>query len=130
LHRNKQAIYMQGVFMLKLVKIVAALSFASTAAAYAAGTNAFDAVGGSPLGAAKISSSFDSVAGSSQSPAMVKVGLNANARGRSADPVVATNAPLGGVADATDDMGSLDGRAVLAGLALMGVIALRRIRNN
>lgn len=116
--------------MLKLVKIVAVLSFASTAAAYAAGTNAFDTVGASPIGSTKISSSLDSMAGTAQSPTMVKVGLNTNTRDRSASPVVAANAPLGGVADATDDMGSLDARAVLAGLALMGVIALRRIRNN
>lgn len=113
--------------MLKLINIVVALGFVSMTAVCAANTGSTDPLAVPRMSVAKISSGMDSAIGAVQNSGMVKVALGASPRGRTADT---SNAPLSGEADLMDDMRNLDGRAIWAGLALMAVIAMRRIRND
>ena len=113
--------------MLKLISTVVALGFASMAAVCAANTSSTGALAVPSLSIAQISSAVDSPVGVAQNSGMVKVAMSTSPRGRTTD---ASNAPSNGEVDLMDDVGNLDGRAIWAGLGLMAVIAMRRIRNN
>ena len=123
---------MNGLFMKKLIHILVAAVVGFTAAASASATNsqvnASVAMAQSSAGASKDMAGMDALVQSLQT-GMVKTGFSPVSRSRESS--VGSFAAGSAVAEASaaEETGDEDGRMLVAGLVLMGVIALRRIRS-
>lgn len=117
--------------MKKLIHILVAavVGFAAVASASATSSqaNASAAMAQVPVGASKDMAGMDALVQSLQT-GMVKTGFSPASRSResSGGSFVAGSAPA--EASVSEETGDEDGRMLVAGLVLMGVIALRRIR--
>ncbi|WP_394790222.1 hypothetical protein [Rhodoferax sp.] len=60
---------------------------------------------------------------------MVKVGLSSASRSRTAEVPAGSSSFTDGLAAGSEEPAEVDARMLIAGLALVGVIALRRIRS-
>jgi hypothetical protein len=124
---------MNGLFMKKLIHILVAAVVGFTAAASASATssqtNASAVVAQASAGAGKDMAGMDALVQSLQT-GMVKTGFSPASRSResSVGSFATGSAPV--EASASEEAGDDDdGRMLVAGLVLMGVIALRRIRS-
>nr|WP_315426490.1 hypothetical protein [uncultured Albidiferax sp.] len=121
---------MNGLFMKKLIHILVAAVVGFTAAASASATssqnNASVVVAQASVG--KDMAGMDALVQSLQT-GLVKTGFSPASRSResSVGSIAAGSAPA--EASASDEAGDDDGRMLVAGLVLIGVIALRRIRS-
>jgi hypothetical protein len=125
---------MNGCRMKKLNYILAVLALGAAGAHALPTASLKDS--GSPaasapavLGAVKDAADMDVLVQSLQSTAMVKVGFVPNSRGRVGDVTTPAGVDQGALAEVASPEESFEnnGRMIVAGMVLIGVIAIRRI---
>ena len=116
--------------MVKLINILAGcvLCLASASAAYAGAVKS-PAMHESAAQAGKDTAAMDALVQSLQGGGMVKVGLSSASRSRTGDAPAGAQSFADGLNASSEEPAEVDTRMLIAGLALVGVIALRRIRS-